>query len=460
MSAAPGASVGIRPASTLAPVQVAAVLLLWGTFLLKFPEVLALGLGIGGLVAWHYLTGAGRIDRINGLILLNFVFWLVSGFATGGLTGPMLADPSWYPGEGRIFIYYMPFLLMSCVHAGESSLRRVVRHCCYLAVLSVLLYFPWLAAKPALLSGGRAGNYFAFMTSHTGAGTFFSVLCVFLTIYGSRTRSRLHFWLGVAMLLPVLGSASREALVALLAVLAWYLRREISLKTVLVALVLVGLVVGLMPVVAPHTAERSQQVFRESTLQDIQNTASTANWEPGQDKDLQGEEFNILSRILYWSYAIKEFGRSPFLGAGFGRFNDLGVKFSGVPGLYYVGVSGQNNPGILQAHNSYLQMLAETGVIGLALLLAVWIAMWRRISAARRAFAAEPQVAAYFEAAQGLVVFAFVAALFGHALAAPTLGVPVLTILGLGISYSRWRSHVAVGAAAGAGTPAAIAAAG
>ncbi|HSW12743.1 MAG TPA: O-antigen ligase family protein, partial [Solimonas sp.] len=438
------------PAVDLPLLHGAVALLLWGIFLIKLPLIVACGLLLGLFCALQSVAITGSVDRISGLVLANLLFWLLSGLLCGALTMSMLSQPGYYSNEGRVFINYLPFLILSSCVVGRSTLRLTIRHIRWMALAGLVLYAIWSVRHLPLLSVGRAHNFAGFLTSHTGSGTFFAELCIFLLIFGLRTRRRMTQLLGLAMLLPVLGSGSREALVALVAVLLWYLRRRIFGPGLLVA---VGLIAGLawiMPTVSPHTYERVAEMFRTDTLRNIQaqlESTSSASWEPGQDRNLSGEQFNILSRVLYWSYAVRHFADSPFIGAGFGRFNDRDVRFVGVEGLVYVGVSAQNSAATLNAHNSYLQLLQETGLVGLFLLLAVWAMLWRRVSRARRDYADDPELLGYFEAMHGLIVFLLVAALFGHALGAPIDGIPVLCLLGLGLAYDNGRRrawHLAI----------------
>ena len=64
---------------------------------------------------------------------------------------------------------------------------------------------------------------------------------------------------------------------------------------------------------------------------------------------------DIATRLLLWATALKLFFSSPFFGAGYGNFVELYgsyLPFSWIP------------PGIFGVHNTYLQFLAETGLIG------------------------------------------------------------------------------------------------
>jgi putative inorganic carbon (hco3(-)) transporter len=67
------------------------------------------------------------------------------------------------------------------------------------------------------------------------------------------------------------------------------------------------------------------------------------------------EGFDIATRLLLWATALKLFFSAPLFGAGYGNFVELYASylpFSWIP------------PGIFGVHNTYLQFLAETGLIG------------------------------------------------------------------------------------------------
>ena len=72
---------------------------------------------------------------------------------------------------------------------------------------------------------------------------------------------------------------------------------------------------------------------------------------------LQGvlEDPEATSRIYLWAAAASLFFDHPFLGVGYGNYRFLYTDFSFLPGAV---------PGRLDAHNIYLQLLAETGVTG------------------------------------------------------------------------------------------------
>jgi len=80
-------------------------------------------------------------------------------------------------------------------------------------------------------------------------------------------------------------------------------------------------------------------------------------------------------RLDLWRKAWFLFSQSPLFGIGFGRYNDISNydRLMGLPGFFnfYLDPIFVNNDA--HAHNSYLQFLTETGLLGLSLLILFWI---------------------------------------------------------------------------------------
>ena len=104
-------------------------------------------------------------------------------------------------------------------------------------------------------------------------------------------------------------------------------------------------------------------------------------------------ETNIAWRLVLGERAIYMFKQSPIFGVGFGRFNDINFPsglnnnfsfdhlhvFIGYPHLVSFFMEPNFDFSNAHAHNSYLQYLAETGLLGIGLLLLFWILCFRKI---------------------------------------------------------------------------------
>ena len=99
----------------------------------------------------------------------------------------------------------------------------------------------------------------------------------------------------------------------------------------------------------------------------------------------EGYISNILGRFFYWGIAIGLWLRSPLVGIGSFRFNDVDMGFSGLMDSSRSPPSGADrSDDLIGAHNQYLGVLVENGLLGLVLLLSIWILPYRHI--ARKTF--------------------------------------------------------------------------
>lgn len=76
-------------------------------------------------------------------------------------------------------------------------------------------------------------------------------------------------------------------------------------------------------------------------------------------------------RLLLWATALNLFTHSPIIGVGWGNF--IGLYDS-----YLKSFSDMIPPGVFAIHNIYLQLLAETGVVGLGAFFYLVIRAWRQ----------------------------------------------------------------------------------
>lgn len=416
-----------------------AALFLWGIFLLEFELPLMFAFAVCVFLFGVLFVAYMDVDAIAFLVIANLLYWIYSGILVGSVDPGDLHTLRFINGDGRIFITYLPLLLFSVMLVRHHAVSTLLYALTWIAAASVILYFVWLATGSSTLSEGGGGHYVGFLTSHTGAGTFFGLLCIFLVIYGYNTGNRAAQSMGLLMALPLFGSASREALVAALAVAVWYMIRVRRLRPIVATLLLGAISTASMPILAPQTWQRTVSILDWSLVETAVLTAETSDWEPGTgDPELLGKEHNVLSRVVFWTYAAKRFSESPIIGIGFGRYNDSQLQMKGTPGAFYVATGGVKNFSVSSAHNSYLHMLCETGVVGLALLLWLWAAIYLRLRRAAREFASRNEAYAFFVACQGSIIFILVCALTGHALAAPSIGVPVATLVSIAMAYHRY----------------------
>jgi hypothetical protein len=422
--------------------------LLWGTFFLEIQLPLLVGLLFAANLIYLHFFGAGRIDRLGLLLLANFAYWLLSGFITGAITPIDLLNMKLWNGDGRIVIGSLPLLLFSFVRVTQGDLDRAIAAMMWMGLIGMSLYLLWVFTHISWLAGaGHPDEFHAFLSSHTGAGTFFGCLATFTMIYGYERKRWMTTLLGLALIAPTFSSGSRESLVGLMAVFAWYLLwRNPQPKMVLAGLVVGSvLFVSAPPFMSQKTYERTYGLltwkFVESAVTQAER-AVASNWQYGDwnvesEDNLEEGDVTTLVRIQLWVYATKRFLASPLFGMGWGRFNDPDVEFIDVPPYLSIGAMGNNKLSPATAHNSYFHLAAESGLVGLALYLSLWALLYRRCGKA--AFILRPlrDLSAYFIAGQGLIIFILTCALTGHALGSPSVMLPTMTLLGVAIAFLR-----------------------
>jgi O-antigen ligase len=140
------------------------------------------------------------------------------------------------------------------------------------------------------------------------------------------------------------------------------------------------------------------------------------------------EDQSAAMRLLFWGVAVTLFLRSPVVGVGYGNFRDL----YSLPGIA---------SGVFDVHNLYLQLLSETGIIGLVSFCSLIVLVVRRCLCNLRGEGHDLRTIVNF-AAMGAVValllHGFVDFLF---IVSPQFTALFWLILGLVVAADRWPKH-------------------
>lgn len=140
--------------------------------------------------------------------------------------------------------------------------------------------------------------------------------------------------------------------------------------TVLIAMILLLVVVNLLPGVANRTYSGVIGVVQVVAPNAFKADPNKADVKKPEEKALElNTERAVNSRLTLWKTGLKMFQENPVLGVGIGnyyvRYNDYVKKY---PELN-IGVESYS------VHNSYIKVLAETGVIGLLAFLAIYVVL-------------------------------------------------------------------------------------
>ncbi|CAD6530896.1 O-antigen ligase family protein [Paraburkholderia metrosideri] len=305
------------------------------------------------------------------------------------IVSTLLYDPrsfiefDFYRRDGNFFISYAP-IFAGCLYTHRWDLNKVLRAFFVFAVIINLPLYAYYVIETGLLGifthpGDSFGSYFI---ARNAAGGFFAMLlCLGIACYLQR-RSNLVLGLIFATALMLFSTYSRGSLLGALATLPYlYFGRKRWMLGTLIAILITG-----------------------SIAMAIYHTNSTVNY-MGYTFTIQNQDEKVANLdIRYewlWPRALTYFEQSPIVGLGFGSFDDhIGSVTSyfhllGVPSDVIVEHSDSH------AHNSYLNFLAELGVVGLALILSFF---WKLVDWAKHGAA----VGALMGGGQNFAAFRFV----------------------------------------------------
>lgn len=375
--------------------------------------------------------------RARYFLVAAYAFWLLSYVATGAPLRNLFSF-EFLRFDGALLIAYLPLLLFVDFRLDPAFIRKSIG--LFLSILSAVALLGLaefvdntviplgLSSLPEPLqlihNASLAADIFhGFFRAHNAAGAIYAMatLVAFSLLVLGKNSSLLSlpaFWLGCNFIGLAL-TQSRTAYVAFLITLLFvFFRSRVHFRNALKfgAVILIPLLYFLL--VQPAVSQRTGAV---SNLEDP----------------------NVISRVFYYQRALNDFILSPIVGTGFGRFNDELKVYSGVPHLVYFATSGQVVNDDSHAHNSYLHFLAEGGILGAGLMLAVWISAFRWITSQKKIFAEGSLGYCLAQALQACIILQFLMSMTEHMMGTAISSLAIFTLLGLFLNLVGWKYRVA-----------------
>lgn len=388
------------------------------------------------LVAAANLCVTLRIHTYALLAAGFVIFVFLIGITIGSVPESLGAFPRWINRDGRILVALLPLILLGTTRVRLSDLTLTVRTIGVVVVVNLAVFVAGLAGVPVIQEIAFARFTFSGLTSsHHAAGMVFgaSAMILFAARRSPELGIRPPVPLIAAALVLAIGSGSRTAVVGLVVAAFWLAyerKRLIDLLRVTVAVAVLG-IVGLLfsdKLAGTVTGFLSPDLWTAAWQQFTIGMGSTesVHYAGGSAGAGEGYISNILSRFFYWGIAVGLWLRSPLVGIGSFRFNDVDMSFTGVPGFLQFATSGvDRSDDLIGAHSQYLGVLVENGLLGLALLLSIWILPYRHIA---KRIAPSKRLR---ESGRQMVPFALATALTGYTLVSPALTFVCLTWLTL-----------------------------
>jgi O-antigen ligase len=389
--------------------------------------------GLIGIAALVALANLARIRRTSLFVLPYVAYVILLALAVGSMPTTPHEIFTWLNGDGRIVIAVLPFVALGTLRITWADLQLFVKAIRVIVWADVLLYLAALAGVgPIHRIVLHRANFFGLTSSHHAAGYFASAAV--LILWSARRTPILGIRPSLITVAAAAGlivaSGSRTSLIGLAGVAVWSLLSKRKASDILRVLALTIAGAAALLALGSRFSDTVSTFFSSSFRQQSIDTfkAGLQQHESVHYAPLFGSNAgyvaNILARFWYWGIAVGLFLRSPILGIGSFRYNDINLHFSGIPHVLDFATSGLDNSADLEgAHDQFLGALVETGIVGLALLLMMWILPYRALR--RSVNKPKPMI----QSGCQMVPFAFATAFTGYTLAAPSLTFVAMTWL-------------------------------
>ena len=339
-----------------------------------FEAPLAIAAGLGLFCAWRMRDTLSADPGVRLAIVLFGAYWLAALVSAPAAIAP---GKTW--STVAVLIRFLPFALFGALRLRDSDLWPRIEYA-VAAIVVLWLLDAWVQiftghSIAGAMEAERLSGIFG--ADNLKLGPVLAVLSPFvLAAARSRYGGRGLAVAGVFMLMPILLAGSRAAWLMYALVVAVFLWQQTRAPLRFAAWSLAALlVVGL----AAWSADRDSPAFAsrvQRTLLMLRGTPSAV------DEASAG-------RLRIWSTAERMVAAHPVAGVGVRGFRYAYPQYA-APGDAFVDTKADE--GAMHAHQLVLEVLSETGLIGLLLWVAgVFAALraWRRAddAARRRAFA-------------------------------------------------------------------------
>lgn len=354
------------------------------------------------------------------LILPNYIamFCLLTTYI---LFSTILYDPSslvdfdFYRRDGNFLITYGVFFSIYMIGCAKDP-----RHGLNISFLCILIISIF-----GLIFGHNEGGlvHFFFFEAHNAAGGFYGEIAALVLGFFIVNKSRLYLVYTVLFIFFLLMSDSRGTVIALVLAFLYYFffkfKRPI-LSFFLFLSVQICIVLWSYPIWVQHGKFISDE----------------ATFDGAVDLGAMQRGGTIIDRVLYlWPRAFDNFLHSPVFGIGFGGYDDLNYRYLEIIPFISIKIDQTVRHSDAHAHNSYLTILSELGLVGFLLYFFTFYFLYKEIN----------KIEVWGKDLCLALKFAFWVCIFSsgteHRLTTPSQMLPFLIILAMSLSYNRYLSN-------------------
>lgn len=288
------------------------------------------------------------------LIVLFFLFYLLFSAALSGLN---LFDVLNYDAiryDSNVFYSFLPFFI---ILKTNLNLEKLDKKMVFITFAGGFFY---------LFLGFCGVDTFE---SHNAAGGYFMVLLSFFIArhFNEKTHTLPILFLGYLLIETNSRGSILAVLLSSLALFAKYKKPTLYRFSLLLFLFLI-IIVGYYIYI--------NWIENGSIL--IMDYSSFSKYSLTEQEDNFEREGTFYHRVFYlFPLAIDYFLKSPFLGVGFGRFDDFPSDLFQLIPFVTLNVTSNVMHTNLHSHNSFLNILAETGLFGFTLICVVFKSIFK-----------------------------------------------------------------------------------
>jgi O-antigen ligase len=413
-----------------------------GLFLLinKYPYFGILSVLIPLFLGIIFLFYRGSITSVHskviGILVIIYIYFALSYFISNQpLSNFFSYDFLRY--DGNFFFCYILFFALAVPYFNYEKVSRLyfnfVFFACSLMVLAGIIGILTKNYSPIIVDDKYNGLMLLGLNqAHNATGSAYALAGVFALAFTLKSHKKEKVYYIIILILCLTGLVMTQSrgsyigfVVGALFVLWLYFR---SVRKFIITAVMIS-IASLSVVFLTNLKERFIKML------DFTNV----------------DNYAIISRLNLWEKALYLFRQSPLFGVGFGRFNDLNYninnsgytvvnveEFVGIPGIFSTYNASNFDFSSAHAHNSYLHFLAETGIVGLGLLIIFWVLCYRTVLRAYNSTNNEFHKKVYLSCLGGIIVL-LVMSFTENYLSATTMMmcISMVTSLSLGLYWQE-----------------------
>jgi len=296
---------------------------------------------------------------ILAILAIIYLYFLLSYFVSNQTLSNFFSYP-FLRYDGNFFFCYLPFFALAVPYFDYRKVSRIYINFIFVifSIFSMLGIIGMITKNYSyffLYKSSEGPTFIALNHAHNATASVYVIVSIFALSFLLHSAKKLKIIYGLILILNLFGlviTKSRGGLIAFVAgalIVIWFYYKSF-LKFIITTLALGVLSIPLIIVTDSH--------HRFIAMLDPTTWA-------------------IKTRIVLWEKAWNLFTQSPFFGVGFARYNDVNSisaeRLIGFPEIADFFIESNFDFSAGHAHNSYLQFLSETGIIGIGLLVLFWI---------------------------------------------------------------------------------------